>query len=103
MADAAPVQTDKLFPAQNRYKINGNGNLYDFHRLGLDYLKMGNRPMRLQEKELVVRIAVELLGLLDGNNLEKEEFIFRARKVYDRALEKQASSRLAQVYRWYYH
>lgn len=69
---------ERFYPWRKRYKINDYGNLYDYHRLGLDFLKMGNRPARLDFKLLVLRHAKALIDMLDGVQMSRAEFIRRA-------------------------
>ncbi len=70
------------FLSFDRFHINDNGNLYDFHRFGLDYLKMGNRPFLLDHKLMVLEIAREFLERLEDPALSREDFSRTIRSDY---------------------
>ena len=91
------------FAAPQRYKINGMGNLYDYARGGLDYLKMGNRPMPLEHKLLLLGIARELTTLLADNGIDRDEFVARGHELAARALHDADDSMLRKMYPWYFN
>jgi len=91
---------------KDRFKINHFGNLYDFHRLGLDYLKMGNRPLHLEHKLLMLDVASKALAILERETLSRVEFLAQAEALMREVLAQQGYGELdtmyEEMYKWYY-
>ncbi len=85
----------------DRYHINDNANLYDFHRAGLDYLKMGNRPFMLDHKLLVLDIARSLLDMLDDPALTRTDFLERSSVLVRDALARRNIHSIPRMCTWY--
>lgn len=62
-------------PREGRFLINGFGNLWEHHRAGVKWLKMGNRPHRLLHKLALLDAARRLLDLLDGGFPDRTTFV----------------------------
>ena len=91
------------FAAPQRFKINGMGNFYDYGRSGLHYLKMGNRPMPLEHKLLLLQIARRLIGTLRGNGISREDFVAFAHEISAEALRQADDPMLRKMYPWYFN
>lgn len=97
------AKVEEQFAAPQRYKINGMGNLYDYGRRGLHYLKMGNRPMPLEHKLLLLRIARGLIEMLEGNGLSRPDFVAQAHEFSGEALRQTGDPMLRKMYPWYFN
>lgn len=66
------------------FRFNGPWNLYDFHRLGLDYLKLGTREWALATKIELLGIIREYLDMLRDEELSRVDFVQRADEMESR-------------------
>lgn len=65
----------RSFGMYRRYVINDVGNLFDLHRAGLDFLKLGVRRFSLDTKLAALRVARLCVDALNEGRMGREEFI----------------------------
>ncbi len=66
---------ERLFDGYRCYRINDSYNIYDLHRLGLDYLKLGTREFSRAGKIAAVRVANHCRALLADPAIGRDDFV----------------------------
>jgi len=62
-------------------RFDSYSELYDFHRMGIEYIKLGSRGSHSSKKYLQIKIVRELLKILDNKKISKKEFVEYAYKL----------------------
>jgi hypothetical protein len=61
------------------FGLNPYGAVYDYHKLGVDLLKLGNREVSSNEKKKCIRLTAYMVKLLEQQDMTRKKFVQKSR------------------------